>query len=126
MSAIDAGKLRELINAAGQEADDVRYYSGTSSSYLPHANALANASATALPELLDRIEADAARIAELEAGLKPFANAARDLDATAPDGKDDGLTVLAYIHSRSEQEAVLSTAHFAAARALLQGPTDAG
>lgn len=64
-------RLRGLLAKAAQEADDVRYYSGTSSSYLPHANALANESINALPALLDAIEGK---------GWQDIASAPRDGD----------------------------------------------
>ncbi|MDJ1632299.1 hypothetical protein [Rhizobium rhizogenes] len=52
--------------------------------------------------------------------IEPFANAARNFTfAIGPDGIDDGLTVLAYVHVCREREADLSTADFSAASAFL-------
>lgn len=57
--------------------------------------------------------------ARLVEGLRPFAKAAATLSAVAPDGLDDGLAVLAYIHAKPANETVFSTADFNRAATLL-------
>lgn len=67
----------------------------------------------------ERVSQLEAQVEELKARLKPFADAARNFtSAIAPDGIDDGISVVATMHG-GRYEAVLSTADFSnASRAL--------
>lgn len=74
-----------------------------------------------LEEALAAAEAENGR---LRKALEPFGKAASEFPvAIGPDGIDDGLTVLAYIHGVRGYEAKLSTSHFSNARAALGDPS---
>jgi hypothetical protein len=68
----DTAKLREMLAAVVQEADDIRYYGGPTSTYTPAADALKQELAQALPAMLDEIDTLRARVGDLEGALKPF------------------------------------------------------
>jgi len=69
-----AERLEELLAKAEQEDDDIRYYSGSSSKYAPHRDALNIAMSEALPVLLSALRSQAE---ELER-LREFVRSLRD------------------------------------------------
>jgi hypothetical protein len=71
------------------------------------------------------LAAERARVVALEEALAPFANASHAFAfAIAPDGHDDGLTIIASVAARPEREAALSTSDFRRARATLEEKND--
>ncbi len=65
-----AERLEELLAKAEQEDDDIRYYSGSSSKYAPHRDALNIAMSEALPVLLSALRSQAEELERLRGALR--------------------------------------------------------
>ena len=65
-----AERFEELLAKAEQEDDDIRYYSGSSSKYAPHRDALNIAMSEALPVLLSALRSQAEELERLRGAQK--------------------------------------------------------
>ncbi len=78
-----AERLEELLAKAEQEDDDIRYYSGSSSKYAPHRDALNIAMSEALPVLLSALRSQAEELERLRGALGAVTKTANLLYANA-------------------------------------------